>query len=135
MSRRQILETALARFAEPSQRDRYFELYAEKVQLHGYGVEPGIDNVRRYYAGIWTAFPDVRVDAEEMIEANDRLIVRFVLRGTHSGPFLHMQGTGLTFAVPGMTILRFEGNQCVERWSLVDRLALLTQLGAIAPPG
>jgi hypothetical protein len=33
--------------------------------------------------------------------------------------------------VSGFTILRFSGGRCVERWSLVDSLGLLTQIGAL----
>jgi predicted ester cyclase len=43
--------------------------------------------------------------------------------------------TGRDIALPGTTILRFEGSRAVERWSQADMLGLLVQLGAIPPPG
>jgi predicted ester cyclase len=131
MSNRDIVERALVCFADPHQRERYFNLYAENVTLHGYtGVEPGLESVRRYYAGIWSVFPDARVIAEDWIETEDKVILRFTMVGTHAQPFLGVEATGLSVRLPGMTILRFEDQKCVERWSITDSLSLLAQLGA-----
>jgi steroid delta-isomerase-like uncharacterized protein len=135
MSHKQIIERALAQFADPSRRDQYFDLYSDNVVLHGYGIEPGLDNVRRYYAAVWAAFPDAHISAEELIETEDRVVVRFEMRGTHRGPFLGIQPSGKSIVLPGMTILRFEEQCCVERWSVTDGLALLVQLGAFKVGG
>jgi steroid delta-isomerase-like uncharacterized protein len=130
MSNREIVEHALACFAEPSRRDSFFDLYAEEVVLHGYaGVEPGLDSVKRYYAGIWAVFPDARVHAEDMLELDDKVALRFTMTGTQRGPFLGLNATGKSIRLPGMTILRFEGRKCVERWSVADSLSVLVQLG------
>jgi steroid delta-isomerase-like uncharacterized protein len=130
MAYREIVERALICFAEPSRRDAYFDLYAEDVVLHGYeGVEPGLDSVKRYYGGIWAVFPDARVHAEDMIEIDDKVALRFIMTGTHRGPFLGLNATGKSIRLPGMTILRFKGSKCVERWSVADSLSLLVQLG------
>lgn len=130
MSYRKIVEEALACFAEPSRRDAYFNLYSEDIILHGYGaVEPGLDGVKRYYAGIWSVFPDARVHAEEILEIKDRVALRFIMTGTHCGPFLGLNATGRSVRLSGMTILRFVKRKCVERWSVTDSLSLLAQLG------
>lgn len=129
MSHKQIVEQALARFADPSRRDQYFDLYSDNVVLHGYRIDPGLENVKRYYAAVWTAFPDAHIVAGKLIEAGDKVIVRFEMRGSHLGSFLGIPPTGKSIVLPGMTILRFEEQRCVERWSVADGLALLVQLG------
>jgi predicted ester cyclase len=130
MSNRDIVEGALECFADPQRRERYFDVYSEKVILHGYsGVEPGLDSVRRYYTGVWSVFPDARVIAEDLIETDDKVILRFTMVGTHTQPFLGIEATGRSVRIPGMTILRFEDQKCVERWSVTDSLSLLAQLG------
>jgi predicted ester cyclase len=132
MSNTDIVERALACFADPQHRERYFDVYSEDVILHGYsGVEPGLDNVRRYYAGIWSVFPDARVIAEDLIETADKVILRFTMTGTHTQPFLGINTTGRSVRIPGMTSLRFEHQKCVERWSVTDSLSLLAQLGGL----
>jgi predicted ester cyclase len=129
MSNRDVVERALACFADPQHRERYFDMYSEDIVLHGYsGVDPGLDSVRRYYAGVWSVFPDARVIAEDLIETADKVILRFTMTGTHSQPFLGIDTTGRFVRIPGMTILRFEHQQCVERWSVTDSLSVLAQL-------
>ena len=135
MEKRKIVGQALAAFADPAQREHYFNLYAPGIVLHGYdGVDPGIDSVRRYYEAFWTAFPDARVTAEDVLETADKVVVRFVLTGTHRASILGLDATGKQIRISGMTILRFDGDHCIERWSATDSLALAVQLGAFSVP-
>jgi steroid delta-isomerase-like uncharacterized protein len=133
---RSVLEKSLTYFADPAQRDRYFELYSPDVILHGYaGVEPGLASVRKFYAeAIWAAFPDAAVRIEDVMEEGSKLTCRFVMTGTHQGDYLGVPATGKPIELPGITILRFnpEG-QCVERWSCANFLAVLVQIGAFPP--
>lgn len=69
-------------------------------------------------------------EEQEMIAEGDRVMVRWVLRGTHSGPFLGLPATGRTFSVDGVNIFRISGGRIAERWSFFDLTALLAQLGA-----
>jgi predicted ester cyclase len=128
-----IVEKALANFSDPLRRDQYFELYGPEIVLHGYGeVGSGIESVKRYYHGFWDAIPDARVAADDMIEAPDKVVVRFSLTGTHRGRILGVDGTGKAIQLTGITVLRFAGKRCVERWSVTDSLALAIQLGAFS---
>ena len=104
-----VLQRAIACFGSPATNEEYFELYDPNVVLHGYaGVEPGLNNVKQFYAGIWSAFPDVGLTVEDMF--------------------------GKPIALAGITILRFEDGKCVERWSQADFLSVLMQIGAIPAP-
>lgn len=135
MQKLRIVEKALADFSDPLKRDQYFELYDPQIVLHGYpGVSPGIDSVKRYYSAFWDAIPDAHITADDMIEANDKVVVRFSLAGTHRGRILGVDGTGKAIQLTGMTILRFTGQRCAERWSVTDSLALAAQLGVFPPP-
>jgi predicted ester cyclase len=136
---RQALERALRHFADPATHDLYFDLYDPSIVLHGYqGVEPGIESVKQFYrAAIWGAFPDAKVQILDTIEdqTGSLLTCRFLLTGTHLGPFLGMPATGKPFEMNGMSILRFNAEaKCVERWSVADFLAVLMQIGAFPPP-
>lgn len=135
MQKGEIVEKALAAFSDPAKRERYFDPYAPGMVLHGYdGVDPGIESVRRYYTAFWAAFPDVRVTTEDILETQDKVAVRFLITGTHQGPFLGLEATGKSTRLAGMTILRFEGQKCLERWSVTDALALAVQLEAFPGP-
>lgn len=113
----------------------YLKLYGEAAVLHGYaGVGPGIANIRAFYEAFCAAFPDSRLEFEDVFSAGDRVACRFVMHGKHQGPFQGMPPTGKAFRLPGITVLRFTGSQCVERWSQADFLGLLQQIGALPSP-
>ena len=125
------VQQALAAFSDPAARERYFDLYSPDIVLHGYdGVDSGIDAMKRYYAAFWAAFPDARVTAGDILEIHDKVVVRFLISGTRRGPILGLDATGRSIRLAGMTILRFNGQKCLERWSVTDSLALAMRLGA-----
>ena len=111
----------------------YLQLYAPQITLHGYvGVEPGLENVRRFYEAFRTSFPGAQLYFEDVFVSGDRLACRFRVEAEHKGTFQGLAPTGRKVTLPGITILRFENGKCVERWSHADFLGLLAQLGAIS---
>ena len=112
----------------------YLDLYAEDAVLHDFGIEPGIDNIRRFYEGFRQAFPDAQVTTEDLIAEGDRIAERFTIRATHRGDFQGIPPTGTTITMNGITILRFAGEKCVERWTQADFLGLMQQLGVVPAP-
>jgi predicted ester cyclase len=114
----------------------YLELYAPGAVLHGYpGVEPGLASIRAFYEGFWAAFPGSQLVFEDVRAAGDAVTVRFAVDAVHGGPFQGLPPTGRRVALSGITILRFAGGRCVERWSQADFLGLRQQLGAVPAPG
>jgi hypothetical protein len=45
-----------------------------------------------------------------------------------------MGASGNDIALPGITVLHFEGARAVERFSQADMLGLMVQMGAILAP-
>ena len=121
----------LRHFGDPAKRRRYLELYVDSIVLHGYGLAPGIAAVRAHYEALWAAFPDVQIRTDEVFEAGDKVVSRFAVLGTHTGPFRGIAATGRHIQYDGITILRFAKGRCIERWSQTDRLSLMQQLGRI----
>jgi predicted ester cyclase len=131
MSHLSLVRRAVECFNDPARRSEYFDLYRDDVVLHAYdGDRIGIESLKAYYTALWNAFPDAYLNAEDMIEQGDKLVLRYLLAGTHKGPILGFAGTGKHVRIPGITVLRFEHDKCVERWSALDTLVLLLQIGA-----
>jgi hypothetical protein len=75
MSNRLIFENAIRCFSDPPKREEYFDLYTERIVLHGYqGVEPGLDSMKAFYRAFWTVFPDAKVAIQE-----ETLVARYVI--------------------------------------------------------
>jgi predicted ester cyclase len=112
--------------------DAYLTLYDERVTLHGYGPEPmGLEAVRGFYEGIFAGLPGSRLEILDRVAEGDELVVRFVQRGRHDGELMGVAATGRDVELNGITILRFEGDRVIERWSQADMLGLMTQIGAV----
>jgi steroid delta-isomerase-like uncharacterized protein len=112
--------------------DRYVELYDDGIRLHGYSAEPMTKGeVRRFYRDLWKSLSDIDLQIHEVVEDDNTLACRFTMRGTHTGELAGVPATGKVIEQGGMTILRFDGSQVVERWSVADMLSVLVQLGAV----
>ena len=113
----------------------YLALYGDGIRLHGYTPEPmGKVAVEAFYRNIFAAFGSPQLTFDEVLESGDSVTIRFTMTGTHVGEFMGVLSTGRTIALPGITILRFEGDTVIERWSSADMLGLLVQLGAVPAP-
>jgi steroid delta-isomerase-like uncharacterized protein len=112
--------------------DGYLRLYHPSAVVHGYaGLAPGMANLRAFYGAFFAAFPASQLRFDEVFAADDKVVCRFVISGSHEGPFQGMPPTHRRFSLPGITILQFADGRCVERWSQADFLSLLQQLGAL----
>lgn len=117
--------------------DAYLELYDTNVVFHGFppDLPPGRAGAKIFYEGIWAAFPRPRLIIHDVVVERDRLACRFQMEATHADVFMGIPPTGKTVRVSGMTMLRFAGGKCVERWNQADMLGWLQQLGAIPASG
>jgi predicted ester cyclase len=115
--------------------DGYLELYREDITLHGYSPEPmGKQEVRGFYEATFAAFDKPQLHFHEVLWDGAKCSIRFTLSGRHAGAWLGVPATGTDVAVPGITILHFDGEQVAERWSQADLLGFLVQVGAVPAP-
>ncbi|HVU13567.1 MAG TPA: ester cyclase family protein [Phototrophicaceae bacterium] len=77
------------------------------------------------------AFHDFTRIIESMTVTGDRIACQMHYKGTHSGPYMGIPGTGKVLDWSGVTIDRFEDGKIVERWVNIDRFTLLQQVGLI----
>jgi predicted ester cyclase len=115
--------------------DGYLQLYDEGIRLHGYSPQP-MDKVqvRGFYEGIFRAFDTPKLEFHEVLWDGDACSIRFTMTGRHVDEFMGVPATGTAIALPGITILHFRGDRCVERFSQADMLGLLIQIGAVPAP-
>jgi len=78
-----------------------------------------------------SGFPDIQRTIEDMITENEKVAVRFIMRGTHQGEFFGVPATGKPIAVQAMNFYRLAGDQIIEEFGQPDLLGLLKQIGAV----
>ena len=101
------------------------------------GFPPTKAGVVQYFKMLVTAFPDLRMNVEDVIASGDKAVARVQVSGTHKGEFMGMPATGKSAAVNRIDITRFgDDGLAREHWGVVDQLALMQQLGVIpaGPP-
>ena len=91
----------------------------------------GPEGVRIDVAEWRSGFPDLRLEVADQVAEGDRVASRFLLRGTHGGPFLGAAPTGRPVAVAGVSIDRLAEGRLIESWLSLDALGLLRQAGAL----
>jgi predicted ester cyclase len=81
------------------------------------------------------AFPDLRMEAEDVLASADKVVARVHATGTHQGEFMGIPATGKSVDVQVIDIMRFGADGLVhEHWGLFDALGMMQQLGAIPAP-
>lgn len=131
---REALDHAVERW-NAGDLEGYLTLYDERIRLHGYTPEPmGMLELRAFYEEAFAAFDGPKLDFHEVLWDGDAATIRFTMTGKHVGAFMGVPATGVDIALPGITILHFDGDRLVERHSQADMLGLLVQLGAVPAP-
>ena len=96
-------------------------------------VISGIEGYKQHFVTLTTAFPDLRITIEVVMEGEGRAAGRWFVEATHRGDFGGIPPTGKRVRVTGEAIIRVENRQIVEEHANSDALGLLKQLGVIRP--
>lgn len=91
----------------------------------------GHEGLTTLLSGYRAAFPDLRVQSDELLCFDDGTLLSFTLTGTHRGGLLGYPPTGRRVRVHGMVRSRFREGKIAEEWEILDRLSLFEQLGLV----
>ena len=94
------------------------------------GLPPGREGWNMNRKMFRTAFPDGHWHEEDLFAEGDRVVRRYILRGTHQGEFFGIPATGKAISVSNMHIMRLIDGKIVERWGHGDDMGMMRQLGA-----
>ena len=101
------------------------------------GLAPTKDGVKAFFRMQLAAFPDLRMDVEDVVASGDKVVARVRCTGTNRGEFMGMPATGKSVDVQLIDMFRFGDDGLVrEHWGVLDALAMMQQLGAVpaGPP-
>jgi steroid delta-isomerase-like uncharacterized protein len=132
---KELLRKAARAFNTIEDRSGWYGFHAESVQAHGLGPA-ALDKagLKNFYTALWGAFPDLTIEIDELVGEGDKVVWRITASGTHNGTFQGVPATGKAVKFGAHYTFRFEHGKIVERWSTLDRLSLLVQIGAVSLP-
>lgn len=123
----------------------YEEIVAEDFWIHGpaTGQETrGIEAAKRLDMGYATAYPDAQYTIDDLFAAEDKVVVRWSVRGTHlgkranlriSGGSLDLEPSNQKLFINGIHVYRFnENGKIAESWAMWDRLGEIEQIADIS---
>jgi steroid delta-isomerase-like uncharacterized protein len=90
----------------------------------------GRDHYVRVCRMLRRSFPDVAITIEDLVVEGDKIVNRYVERGTLTGQaFLGIEPAGQRYEKPGTTVYRVANGRLAESWGVEDTLAWFRQLG------
>ena len=97
------------------------------------GGQPARDRsaMAQFLDGTREAFPDWRVDIEDIVGDTSGVAVRWSGTVTHLGPFHGAPATGRKISVSGINVYRIEDGKIAQEWEQMDSLGMLGQLGLL----
>jgi steroid delta-isomerase-like uncharacterized protein len=104
-------------------------LVSEDVVLHTATEERGIAAYAALTDRLRVAFPDMQFTLQDLIASDDRVVVRWTMEATHSGPLAGIPATGKRVQQRANVIYRFAGGKIAEGWAVMDQAGMLRQLG------
>lgn len=85
---------------------------------------------KAYIQELLHAFPDMTIEFEHVVAEDDKVVVRWIKRGTHTGELKGIEPTGTDVEWTGFALVRLEDGKIVEGVSNWDTLGLLQQIRA-----
>jgi steroid delta-isomerase-like uncharacterized protein len=104
--------------------------YLPSNSTHPISREEALEKAKR----LRSAFPDINFTIEELIAVGDKVICRYIMRGTQQGEFAGIPATGNKVEISGIVIQRIENWKIVEERDQLDMLGFMQQLGMELKP-
>jgi steroid delta-isomerase-like uncharacterized protein len=95
--------------------------------------QTGPELYKRRVVDLTTSFPDLRFTIEEMISEEGKLVVAWIISGTHKGEFMDIPASGRKVFVEGITIHHIANGKILDSYARWDALGLMRQLGLASP--
>jgi len=103
--------------------------FVEHEEFPGIGAGP--EAPRQFAEMVFAAFPDVRMEVEDLIIGENKEVVRGRMTGTHEGTFADIPATGNKVDVKLIDIMEVRDGKVTAHWGLTDMMTMMQQLGVI----
>ena len=126
---RRLIEDAFGKGDLPVIDEVCTERYVDHDPLLG---DRGRDDVKHTITGYREAFPDLTFTIEDVVAADDKVVVRWRAEGTFENGFMGQEPTHEKGEpVEGIGIDRFEDGRVAESWGQWDTTRFMRNIGAV----
>jgi len=99
------------------------------------GVVRGREGARGAMATMFQAFPDLRLEVEEMIASGDHVVIRALLTGTHKGTLAGgIAPTNKKVTWNGCNVVQIRNGKTIRSRVYADNVSILRQIGVLPMP-
>lgn len=97
------------------------------------GGHPPMDRAghERFSFGFYAGFPDARHEVVDVFATEDRVAVRFVIHGTHSGNFFGIPASNRPVRAVANVLMRMNDGRVTSLEGVFDEAGLLRQIGVL----
>jgi predicted ester cyclase len=96
------------------------------------GQIQGLSGYKQLVGQFRSAFPNGRIEPEELLADGDKVVAKVKLTGTHVNDFFGLKPSGKPVAAKGVETFRFANGQVVEMWSMFTPLVIVK--APVEPP-
>jgi steroid delta-isomerase-like uncharacterized protein len=129
-----LAETYLA-MLNTHEPDLVDQFVAENYRNHNAFVGDGRETNRQFWKAFFAALPDLSATMEDLVISGDRVVGRFVYRGTHTGELMGIPASGNPVEMRSIDIWRTKDGMFAEHWDELNLLEMFQQMGALPPLG
>jgi nogalonic acid methyl ester cyclase/aklanonic acid methyl ester cyclase len=94
----------------------------------------GPDELAHSIAWLRSAFSELKFEERDVVASGDKVAVRVVMSGRHTGEFLGHAPTGRRFAAEQVHLFTLRGGRLLMHHAVRDDLTMHRQLGLFGPP-
>jgi predicted ester cyclase len=80
-----------------------------------------------FFSAISTAFPDFKLNIDNLVCKGDRVMARYTICGIHKGDFMGKTPTNKQTTIAGIDIFRLDNGKVVEHWDAAHQISALSQ--------
>ena len=94
----------------------------------------GREGVRQNLEALIKAFPDLRIEIEQILASGDSVVTRMRATGTHQGSFAGIAPTGKSISMQACSVVEIRNGKAVRGRLYADNATLFQQLGVLSLP-
>ncbi|MGA2716877.1 MAG: ester cyclase [Bryobacteraceae bacterium] len=98
------------------------------------GPVRGREGARQVLDMLFTAFPDLRIEVQQILASGDHVVARLRLTGTHKGNFAGIAPTNKRVSWEGCNVVEIRNGKAIRSRVYADNASLFRQLGVLALP-